>query len=89
MGCRILYDGRNDIACLYCSTSDVAFGPVFCDSDEHDADERAEAFVRWLPLDPRQYDEPDLMARYGAWLVQEADQWAREETAANAQEGDL
>lgn len=33
---------------LYCTTSDWSFGPVFDDSDDHDADERAEAFVRWL-----------------------------------------
>lgn len=49
MGCRILYDTRDDMATLYCSTSMVSFGPVFTESEEGvGADERAEAFLRWL-----------------------------------------
>lgn len=87
MGCRILYDGLKDIACLYCSTSDVAFGPLFSDDGEHDAEERAESFVRWLLLDPRRYDERELMAHYSTWLAQEAAQWTREEQAEHEREG--
>lgn len=52
MGVRILYDRQNEMACLYCSTSGFAFGPTFLDGDKEqeykDADERAEAFCRWL-----------------------------------------
>lgn len=48
MGCRMLHDRTRNTACLYCSTTDWAFGPVFTDSDDHDADERLEAFLRWL-----------------------------------------
>ncbi len=48
MGCRVLYDSDQNQAALYCSTSDVAFGPVFSDWEQHDAQERAEAFLRWL-----------------------------------------
>jgi len=48
MGCHIAHDRSNHVAVLYCSTADWAFGPVFTDSDDYDADERAEAFLRWL-----------------------------------------
>lgn len=50
MGVRILHDSEHDQAVLYCSTTDWAFGPVFQDSDDgdHDAAERADAFMRWL-----------------------------------------
>jgi hypothetical protein len=48
MGCHIAHDRTHNIAVLYCSTTDWAFGPVFTDDDHHYADERAEAFVRWL-----------------------------------------
>ena len=60
MGCRILFDDSHyedslvTMACLYCSTTDVAFGPVFSGDPEHDHDarERAEAFLRWLDVTP-------------------------------------
>lgn len=48
MACHIAHDRNANIAVLYCSTTDWAFGPVFQDGDDHDADERAEAFLRWL-----------------------------------------
>lgn len=48
MGCRILYDSEQNYAALYCSTTDVAFGPLFPSWDGRDADERAESFLRWL-----------------------------------------
>jgi hypothetical protein len=48
MGCRIAHDRSQNLAVFYCSTADWAFGPVFTDDGDHDADERAEAFVRWL-----------------------------------------
>lgn len=47
MGCRIAYDSDQDVAIFYCSTTDQAFGPVFYKGHEHDARERAEAFLRW------------------------------------------
>jgi len=48
MSTQILHDREHSTAALYCSTADWAFGPVFTEEDGHDADERAEAFVRWL-----------------------------------------
>jgi hypothetical protein len=63
MGCRIAHDTDSKIAILYCSTTDWAFGPVFADDDDHDADERAEAFLRWLATGPetwRGYDKEPL-----------------------------
>jgi hypothetical protein len=48
MACHIAHDRQANLALLYCSTTDWAFGPVFLDTDDHDAAERAEAFLRWL-----------------------------------------
>jgi hypothetical protein len=62
MGVRILYDRKQDLACLYCSTSDWAFGPVVSsyDLEEHEISpvKRLEQFVRWLREDyvPRRED---------------------------------
>lgn len=50
MGCRILYDREENLACMYCSVVDLAFGPVFYGSqDLHmDAEEQLQAFFRWI-----------------------------------------
>ena len=52
MSVQILHDSKRDLATFYCSTTDVSFGPVFSDSDDHDAEERAEAFLRWTESTP-------------------------------------
>ena len=57
MGCRILEDPENG-ACFYCSTTDVAFGPVMQNREE------AEMFLEVLPHDPRIMDERHLMDAY-------------------------
>ncbi len=65
MGCRILSDHDSQQAALYCSTSDWAFGPVFTGDREHDAVERAEAFLRWIAVTPTwfQYEQVAPMFR--------------------------
>jgi hypothetical protein len=96
MGCRIMHDREQNIAALYCSTTDTAFGPLFSDIDLHvrpndanyyvpqDADERAEAFLRWMQRscvksgDPRALDDSELQRAYSTWLAQEAEQYKRE-----------
>jgi hypothetical protein len=81
MSVRILSDGET--AAFYCSTTEVAFGPLVHDDEtgDHDAVERAEAFLRWLPQDARRYADGDLVTQFAAWRAQEAAQWAREEGA--------
>lgn len=80
MGVRILTDTQSDYpqAVLYCSTSDWAFGPVFSGNGEHDAEERAAAFLRWLPDDPRRLTESELETAYATWRAQESTQWDNE-----------
>jgi len=73
MGVRII--GDDETAVMYCSTTDWAFGPVFSDKDEHSAFERIESFLRWLRVDPREFDEVDLSMKYTEWLSQEKTQW--------------
>ncbi len=81
MGCRIMHDREQNIAALYCSTTDVAFGPIIegDNANGQDADERAEAFLRYLKgCDPRSLDEQLLMGCFSNWLTQEAEQYKRE-----------
>jgi hypothetical protein len=80
MAVRILRG--NDIACFFCSTSDWAFGPVFAPKKDRDADERAQAFLRWLNCDPRPLPANELERQYVAWLAQEDEQFAAERAAA-------
>lgn len=77
MSVRILHD--DGTAALYCSTTEIAFGPLIHDETDHDAVERAEAFIRWLPQDARHYDEKALLSLFSEWRAQEDAQWAREE----------
>ena len=68
MAVCILHDRQQDQAVLYCTTTDWAFGPVFAADAEgdHDAEERAEAFLRWLGKAPRWFDyERDGLAVAG------------------------
>jgi len=98
MGVRILSDRENDMACLYCSTTDFAFGPVFSDDGRHDANERAEMFLRWLSTSTQQFEmhpiasgrdarsltDAGLERAYSAWLAQEVAQDAREDACEHA-----
>jgi len=102
MGVRVLADHYRNHAVLYCSTSDWAFGPVFSEHEGHDAEERAEAFLRWIAMtaawftyersltagrrDARLLTEEGLERAYADWQAQEADQWTREEAAMFAEE---
>jgi len=86
MGVRILR--AKSEAVLYCSTTDWAFGPVFSDDDDHDADERAEAFTRWLVKDARTFSDSELQSAYSRWLDQESAQWAREKDESDAEYAD-
>ncbi len=71
MGVRILNNEADDLAVIYCSTSDVAFGPVFYedsgDEGDRSASEKAEEFLDWLPVDPRTLSESELAAKYNEW----------------------
>ena len=96
MGVRILHDTHshslNTSACLYCSTSGWAFGPVFDSDDEHDGAERASAFLRWLGgREPRLLTDSELLALHGEWRAQEAAQWLKEgeEMYPKEEEGEM
>jgi hypothetical protein len=82
MSARVLIG--DDIACLYNPLTDIAFGPVFYADHGKTADERAEAFMRFLQIDPRHLSEADLAKQYGAFVVQEERQYAEEEEACRA-----
>lgn len=68
MGCRILYDAKEDMAALYDSVTDTAFGPVFYQGEDYtDAATRAEKFLEWLPGDARQYMASELTGWLAMW----------------------
>lgn len=50
MGCRIIHDQESDKACLFCSTTDIAFGPVFYGDGFDGAADEAEAFIAWVAM---------------------------------------
>lgn len=86
MGVRILNDHYDSMAAMYCSTTDVAFGPVFNEDDGHDASERIESFLRYLNgRDPRRMSETELLTAYAVWRTNEAAQWKREAEAEEAE----
>jgi len=68
MGVHILHNAENDTAVLYCSTSGWAFGPVFDERDGISASDMAEAFLKWLHIDPRMEDRK-LESKYYEFLA--------------------
>jgi hypothetical protein len=66
---RILFDDDDNLAALYCSTSDWAFGPVFQGDRETNAQVCAVQFLDWLAIDPRTLDDSKLEAKYSEWLA--------------------
>lgn len=78
MSVQILHDRFHERAVLTCNTTDQAFGPVFLAADGREADERAEAFLRWVVGDVRLMDDGEMASAYSHWLAQEETQIARE-----------
>jgi hypothetical protein len=77
VGVRIIYG--EGTASMYCSTTDIAFGPVFYDSDDHIAEERVAAFIDWLSKDARQYSDEELLVKYAEFIVAEPGYWKKQE----------
>jgi hypothetical protein len=68
MGLRILRDRTDDMAAMYDSVTDWAFGPVFYGPAAAD---RCQDFIDWLPNDARTYSEADLEHLYSDWCEAE------------------
>jgi len=80
MGVRVLPNDKDSLAALYCSTTEIAFGPIFHDSEHYSAEMRAESFLRYLGTqDARKFSEAALLDRHRNWLAQEKEQWKKEE----------
>jgi hypothetical protein len=60
MSAKILTD-RDGQSCLYCSTTETAFGPVFY------AHEDAQDFLSWLKMDPRILSNEELSLKVAQW----------------------
>ena len=74
MGVRVIHDTEDDYTALYCSTTMVAFGPVFGNDEKHgkNSQECALAFLHWLRVnghrDARSYTDSELEDLMLAWL---------------------
>ena len=82
MAVEIIWDATKQIACMYCNTSDHAFGPVFSGPS---ADIEVQEFLDWLkenpphwsvattkyartnPMDPRSYSADELERLVKFW----------------------
>ena len=84
MGVRIITDGSQ--AVMYCSTTDWAFGPVIMGDKEHDAVERAELFIQWLPQDARQYTDSELEGKWTDFRAVEDILWAKKQLVTEEEE---
>ncbi len=60
--------GRVEYAALVCTGSNWAFGPLFTEEDGKWAGDIARAFLDWLPLDPREYEDHALESRYNQFM---------------------
>ena len=74
MGIGILYDPEQEKACLFCNTSDCAFGPIITNYESLTAQEIAESFLRWYEKkynDPREDSTYTIEERYCYFIVHE------------------
>ena len=83
MGVRILHDEGDEIACIYDSVKDVAFGPVFRGLD---AEDQAQHFLNWLTNDARVYGTRDLAGLHKRWAELNLDAEHGELTLAATQQ---
>lgn len=68
MGVRILHDRYDEMAVLYCSTTDLAFGPVFYATKDVSAWDIAHKFTEWLIADARAYTPLELENKYSEFI---------------------
>ena len=72
MGVRILVGsetgGDKEVAVLFCSTSEVAFGPLMDGDSFGDPYFEAEWFLKYLAHDAREYDDADLITEHMRYL---------------------
>ena len=69
MGIRILEGDLGDTRYAVMIGSDWAFGPLFSPMEGGlSAGGVARAFIAWLPLDPREYEDHALESRYNQFM---------------------
>jgi hypothetical protein len=78
MSVRIISDQYDDMAVLYDSVTETAFGMIVRSTDEGDigATEVAEKFLDWLECDARERRSDQIREDYNAFLAEiERDGW--------------
>ena len=63
MSVKIITSESDGYQVMYCSTTMQAFGPVLTNDDLY-----LEDFLKWLPQDPRKYDQCELDFKFYEWL---------------------
>ncbi len=84
MGVRILTDRRDEVAVLYCSCTDWAFGPlIYVAEEDGTAEQTAQRFLDWFKLwadsDPRNVTDKFLSDSYVLWIKQGRPEEPRDE----------
>ena len=92
MGLRFIQGSEagcdNDLCVLFCSTAEIAFGPVIRASDngQRDAHEEAEAFLKWCEESGR--ESRDLRSVSVGRVVDLFDDYRKESTARDEKADD-
>lgn len=72
MSCNVLANADDTLACFFCDTTDVAFGPIVYGcvhgSKSEGATARLGEFRLWLSVDPRSVPVCELMDKFSEWL---------------------
>lgn len=56
----VLKDSGLEKEVFFCNTTEWAFGPLM-------QEDEGEAFMEWLPKDPRKYEDEELSQKYAEW----------------------
>lgn len=67
MSVQILHDRKDDVAVLYDTVTETAFGPLIWNQGGYSGHDIACQFLNWLDMDARRYDSTTLREKFDEW----------------------